>query len=97
MDLLSRKAQQAIADTRGVALLSLQGGARDVRGHGVAGHLSPRVVRRRGLRVPYVAGVPTEVSLFEGLDERVGLDDRPASDIDEVGATLHVGESLPVE
>lgn len=37
--------------------LAINGGAGDVRGHGVVGHVAPRVVLGRRLRVPHIAAV----------------------------------------
>src|SRR5215218_4071039 len=62
---------QAGPDPGRVALLGLQGGTRDVRGHGVQGHLTPGVLRRSRLWVPDVAGIATEVPFFESVDQRV--------------------------
>src|SRR5215210_6159722 len=88
---------QALADACSVAPLGFERGARDMRGHGVVWHRAPRVVRRGWLGIPDVAGVAAEVSLFEGLDERICLDDSPAGDVDEVRSPLHRKERLPVE
>src|SRR5215211_2526203 len=88
---------QAGPDPVRVALLSLQGGTRDVRGHGVQGHLTPGVLRRSRLWVPDVAGIATEVPFFESVDQRVRLDDRSTGDVDEVSPALHAEERLPVE
>src|SRR5918995_4554688 len=88
---------QAVVDARSVTLLGPQGSTRDERGHSVPGHVAPRVIWRRRLRVPDVAGVAAEVPLFEGLDERVGLHDDPAGDVADVRAPLHREERLPVE
>src|SRR5215208_74729 len=88
---------EAAANAVGVALLRVQRRAGDVRSHRVVRHRPPRVVFRRGLGVPYVAGVPGQLALFERLDEGIPVDDRPARRVDHPGAPFHVEQPLAVE
>src|SRR5215218_8783612 len=88
---------EAAANAVGVALLRVQRRAGEVRSHRVVRHRPPRVVFRRGLGVPYVAGVPGQLALFERLDEGIPVDDRPARRVDHPGAPFHVEQPLAVE
>src|SRR5919202_751050 len=88
---------EAVTDALGVASLRFQRRAGDVRRHGVVGQRPPRMIGRRGLDVPRVAGVPGQVAGFQRLDEGVAIDDRPAGRVDQPGALLHVEQPLAVE
>src|SRR6476660_2424724 len=69
------EALEDLAGPCGVAGLSGQARARDVRRHAVVGHRAPRVLGRGGLRKPHVARISGQLAALEGPDHRVAVAD----------------------
>src|ERR1700683_4608468 len=63
----------------------------------VVGHRAPRVVARRWLGEPDVAGVACELAALARRDDRVAVADLAARGVDQIGAPLHLRQQLRVE
>src|SRR5690606_36250187 len=88
---------QDLPGAGGVAGLGGQRGTGHVRGHPVVRHGPPRVVRRGGLGVPDVAGVPGQPAALQRAHDRVAVGDPRPGRVDQVGAALHGAEQLVAE
>lgn len=63
----------------------------------MVGHGPPRVVFRRGLREPDVAGVTGELPALQGPDDRVAVANLATRGVDDIRPTFHLGDELVVE
>ena len=63
------EALEDLARARGVARLRRQRGTRDVWSPALIRHRPPRMVARRGLREPDVAGITRKLTALERADE----------------------------
>ena len=68
-----------------------------MRRHAVMRHCAPRVVLRRGLRKPDVAGIAGELAAFERADDGVTVADFATRRVHEIRTALHFGDQLVVE
>ena len=82
---------------RRVARLGRKGCPGNVRRHAVVRHRAPRVVSRRRLREPDVAGIAGELPAFERADDGVTVADFAPRCVHEIRATLHSGNKLVIE
>ena len=73
------------------------GCAADVGGEGYVVHGHQGVVVGYGLGVDHVEGCAADPALTEGLDYRVGVDNRAAGDIDQDGGRLHLSQGVGVD
>src|SRR5262249_42348593 len=68
-----KPAFEDLAGACGVACLRRQRRAGDVRGHAMVWHSPPRVILRRGLGEPDIAGVAGELAAFQRAADRVAV------------------------
>jgi hypothetical protein len=91
------EAFENLARAGGVARLRRQRGAGNVRRHAVMRHGPPRMVFRRRLRKPHIAGIAGELAAFQRANNGVAIADLGAGGIHQIGAALHASEHLIVE
>src|SRR5262249_49764874 len=60
-------------------------------------HRAPRMILRWRLRIPYVAGISSELTILQGTDDGVAVADLSAGGIHDVCTVLHPGEQVGVE
>ena len=94
---LVEEALEDLAHTRGVAGLRGEACAGGVRGHALIGHRAPRMVGRGGLGKPHVAGVACQLPALTRACDGLAIADLPSSGVDQIGASLHLGEHVRVE
>src|SRR5262245_66590389 len=86
-----------LARASGIAGLGGERTARDMRGHTVMRHGAPRMVLRRRLRKPDVAGISRELTALQRTHDGVTVADLATRGVHDIAAALHHADQLVVE
>src|SRR5262245_21751481 len=86
-----------LARASGIAGLGGEGTARDMRGHTVMRHGAPRMVLRRRLRKPDVAGISRELTALQRTHDGVTVADLATRGVHDIAAALHHADQFVVE
>ena len=90
-------ALQNFTRARSVTRLRGKAGARKCAASCRGAAWCARMILRRRLREPHVAGIASKLSAFQRTDDGVAIADFAAGSVDDIGAALHLGDKLFVE
>ena len=68
-----------------------------MRRHPIVGHGAPGMIRERGLRIPDVAAIASQLSALQGTHHRVPIAESAARRVDQIATAFHQREHLVIE